>query len=159
MRSSSSPAFRPRRVLAVAGLLSLGSGLLMLAAAARPVDAAASVAKQSVTTAGASAASAGRLAGYRRTPAKPSRAAVKQFEAQEQKMAAVTRTAAVSHSPKTVTGPHLYDPATGKQLPNASTVTVSQTSSLVNQQIRCRGPTSPRAASASFTAPRTWPTR
>jgi ABC-type phosphate transport system substrate-binding protein len=39
------------------------------------------------------------------------------------------------HSPVTVPGPHLYDPATGKPFPNASTVTVSQVSALRNQLI------------------------
>jgi hypothetical protein len=44
MRSSSLTAFRPRRALAVAGLLSMGAGVLMLIAVARPDHASASVA-------------------------------------------------------------------------------------------------------------------
>ena len=39
------------------------------------------------------------------------------------------------HSPVTVRGPHLYDPATGKPFPNASTVTTGQVSGLRNQLI------------------------
>src|SRR5215831_16218328 len=39
------------------------------------------------------------------------------------------------HSPVTVRGPHLYDPATGKPFPNASTVTAGQVSGLRNQLI------------------------
>ena len=38
--------------------------------------------------------------------------------------------------PKTFTGPKMYDPATNKPFPNASTVTVSQGSSLVNQLVQ-----------------------
>src|SRR5215472_1601466 len=39
------------------------------------------------------------------------------------------------HSPVTVRGPHLYDSATGKPLPNASTVTVGQVSGLRGQLV------------------------
>jgi ABC-type phosphate transport system substrate-binding protein len=39
------------------------------------------------------------------------------------------------HSPVTVQGPHLYDPATGKPFPKASTVTAGQVSGLRNQLI------------------------
>src|SRR5262249_15732551 len=39
------------------------------------------------------------------------------------------------HSPVTVQGPHLFDPATGRRFPNASTVTVSQPSGLRNQLV------------------------
>ena len=124
MRSSSLPAFRPRRVLAVAGLLSLGAGLLMLTAAAHPVEAATSTGQT-----GAAAASAGSLIGHNRTPPKPSKAAVKQFEAQ------VKHSATVSKSSITVTGKHLWNPQTSQPLPNPSAVTISQTNSLVNQQV------------------------
>src|SRR5262249_11558795 len=38
-------------------------------------------------------------------------------------------------SPTTVHGPHMYDPATGKPFPDASTVTVSQTTQLTDQMV------------------------
>jgi hypothetical protein len=44
-------------------------------------------------------------------------------------------TARTAGSSVTVTGPHMYDPKTGKSLPGASTVTVSQTTNLVNQMV------------------------
>ena len=44
--------------------------------------------------------------------------------------------AAADHGPgTTVRGPHLWDPATGKPFPKASTVTVNQTGFLVNQSV------------------------
>jgi hypothetical protein len=116
MRSSSLTAFRPRRALAVAGLLSLGSGLLMLTAVARADHAAASVAAGSV--------------------AKPSPTVEKQFEAQARRLEKANHSLTGSGSSTTVTGPNMYDPATGKPFPTASTVTVTQTSSLVNQQVQ-----------------------
>jgi hypothetical protein len=44
--------------------------------------------------------------------------------------------AAPSRSPATKHGPRMYDPLTGKPFPDASTVTVSQTTHLVNQQVQ-----------------------
>ena len=44
-------------------------------------------------------------------------------------------TARTAGSSVTVTGPHMYDPKTGKSLPGASTVTVNQTTNLVNQMV------------------------
>jgi hypothetical protein len=44
-------------------------------------------------------------------------------------------TAGTAGSAATVTGPHMYNPATGKPFPDASTVTVSQTTNLVNQMV------------------------
>ena len=52
--------------------------------------------------------------------------------------AAATGRGTPSHgdsAPVTVGGPHLYDPATGKPFPTASTVTVGQVSGLRNQLI------------------------
>jgi hypothetical protein len=115
MSRSSSTAFRPRRALAVAGLLSMGAGVLMLTAVARPDHAAASVADRST--------------------AKPSPARERQFEAQARRLEAANRAQTASKS-TTVTGPHMYDPATGQPFPNASTLTVTQTTSLVNQQVQ-----------------------
>jgi hypothetical protein len=46
-----------------------------------------------------------------------------------------TTAAALRRSPTTVTGPHMYNPKTHKPFPNASTVTVSQTTQLVNQMV------------------------
>ena len=40
------------------------------------------------------------------------------------------------HSPTTKTGPHMYNPATGKPFPDASTATVSRTTQLANQMVR-----------------------
>jgi hypothetical protein len=92
MRSLSPPAFRPRRVLALAGLASLIGGLLMLPGLAHPGQAAASPA-----VASGKAAASGCTG---------------------------------------VTGPPLWDPSTNKPLPNASCVTVNQTSDLVNQEVQ-----------------------
>jgi hypothetical protein len=39
------------------------------------------------------------------------------------------------HSPTTKTGPHMYDPATGKPFPDASTATVSRTTHLTDQTV------------------------
>jgi hypothetical protein len=133
MRSSSWPAFRPRRLLAVTGLLSLALGLLMLTAAAHPAHAAASVAAP--TAAGNLQAAAG----HSPAPRKPSRAATKQFEAQVKQLAKAGRSAAASHGSFTKMGPHMWDPSLnggqGGPNPNPSSVTVSQTASLVNQQL------------------------
>ena len=106
MRSPSLPAFRPRRVLALAGVVSLIGGLLMLPGLAHP--------GRAVASAAAPAAAASGCTG----------------------------------SGTTVTGPQLWDPSAGKPLPAASTVTVNQTSSLVNQMVHVPGPGSPRAARA-----------
>ena len=89
MRSPSALAFRPRRVLALAGLVSLAGGLLMLPGLTHP----------------------GRA------------------------VASVSAPAAAKNSGATVTGPHLWDPAHGKPLANASSVTVNQTRDLVNQMV------------------------
>jgi len=89
MRSPSALAFRPRRVLALAGLVSLAGGLLMLPGLTHP----------------------GRA------------------------VADVSSPAATKNSGATVTGPHLWDPAHGKPLANASSVTVNQTRDLVNQMV------------------------
>jgi hypothetical protein len=97
MRSPSSPAFRPRRVLALAGLVSLAGGLLMLPGLAHPGQAAASAAAKSAPAAGATGCTG---------------------------------------SGTTVTGPDLWDPSAGKPLPNASCVTVDQTSNMVNQMVQ-----------------------
>jgi hypothetical protein len=100
MRSPSVLAFRPRRVLALAGLVSLAGGLLMLPGVAHPGRAAAA--------AGTATASAARAAGC-------------------------------TGKGTTVTGPKLWDPTanggSGGQLPDASCVTVGQTSNVVNQMI------------------------
>ena len=98
MRSPSLPAFRPRRVLALAGLVSLTGGLLMLPGLAHPGGAAASAGAASAASAAAASGCTGPGA--------------------------------------TVTGPNLWDPANNKPLPNASCVTVDQTSSLVNQMVQ-----------------------
>jgi hypothetical protein len=62
-----------------------------------------------------------------------------QFPAASRSAASVsgpTVSAASSRSGTTVKGPRLYDPATGKQLPDPSTVTVSVTTHLVNQVVQ-----------------------
>jgi hypothetical protein len=120
-------------MLAVAGLVSLGSGLLMLNAAAHPVHAAASVASP--------AAAKPSQARHSPAPRKPSRAATRQFQAQVKHTVKAARSPAVSHAPTTVkNGPHMWDPSLnggqGGPNPLASTVTVSQTTSLVNQQVQ-----------------------
>ena len=46
-----------------------------------------------------------------------------------------TAVAAHGGPAKTVTGPHMYDPATGNPFPQASTVTVTQTTHMVNQMV------------------------
>jgi hypothetical protein len=96
MRSPSLPAFRPRRALALAGLVSLAGGLLMLPGLAHPGRAAASAAAGSAPAAGATGCTG---------------------------------------SGTTVTGPNLWDPANNKPLPDASCVTVDQTSNLVTQMV------------------------
>lgn len=125
MRSTSPLAVRPRRVLAVAGLVSLGAGLMMLTAAARPSRAAASVLQATAVT-------------HTRVGGKPSRSATKEFEAQVKRD--VKRMAKNGTGGTTVTGPHMWDPSLngGKGGPNpvASTVTVSQTTSLVQQMVQ-----------------------
>jgi hypothetical protein len=68
---------------------------------------------------------------HQHRPPKPTRSATRQFEATVRR-----DTAGLGHSSTTVTGPHLYDPATGKPFPDPSTVTVSQTSSMVNQMVQ-----------------------
>src|SRR5262249_13771021 len=124
MRSRPSLAFRPRRVLAVAGLVSLGSGLLLLTIAAPSAGAAA----------GAGAAS------HAPAPAKPSRASTREAAGQAKQLAAAARSVAVPHSSTTVQGPHMWDPSAnggkGGVNPNPSTVTVTQTTDLVNQQVQ-----------------------
>jgi hypothetical protein len=95
MRSPSVLAFRPRRVLALAGLVSLIGGLLMLPGLAHPGRAAAA--------AGTPAASAAGAAGC-------------------------------TGKGTTVTGQKLWD-GTSAPLPDASCVTMGQTSNLVNQMV------------------------
>jgi hypothetical protein len=48
----------------------------------------------------------------------------------------ITAAAGRGGGPVTVTGPHMYDPATGKPFPQVSTVTVSQAAQLVNQMVQ-----------------------
>jgi hypothetical protein len=128
MRSRPSLAFRPRRLLAVAGLVSLGTGLLLLTAAAPSAGAAAG--------AGAATAGTSRATAHAATPAKPSRATVKEAAAQAKQLAAAARTVAVAHSSTTVQGPRMYNPLTGTSFTDPSTVTVTQTTQLVNQQVQ-----------------------
>jgi hypothetical protein len=134
MHSRSSLAVWPRRALAVAGLAGLGTGLLLLTAAAHPTQAAASASSTPPST--SRATNPYVVAGAHRAPAthKSSRAADRQFETQVK--AQVKAGLAGSHSSATVTGPHMYNPATGKPFPAAATVTVSQTTSLVDQQVQ-----------------------
>jgi hypothetical protein len=127
MRRSPLPAFRPRRVLAMAGVLSLGGGLLLLGTSAQPVQAAAA-ARAHIPSARALSAKWAALVKNERSAAR-SPAAKKQFEAQ------VKRLTAASRSSATVTGPRMYDPTTGGTYPPSS-VTVTQTSSLVNQMVQ-----------------------
>src|SRR5215469_2118241 len=124
MRSRPSLAFRPRRLLAVAGLVSLGTGVLLATAAAPSAGA----------TAGAGAATAGTS--HAPVPAKPARASIKEAAAQAKQLAAAARTVAVAHSSTTVPGPRMYNPLTGTLFPDPSSVTVTQTSALVNQQVQ-----------------------
>ena len=126
MRSRPSPAIRPRRVLAVAGLVSLGTGLLMLTTAAPPAGASAS----------SPAAGKHSLAARSSARGLPSRAAGRQFEAQVKQLTALTHADAVTHSPTTVTGPHMWDPSINAQNPLASTATISQTADMVNQMVQ-----------------------
>src|SRR5579859_7718145 len=109
MRSPSSPVFRPRRALALAGLVSLTAGLLMLPGLAHPGRAAASSRKA----------------------------------------------AAATGSGITVTGPHMYDPQTGKPFPNPSTVTVDQTATLVNQMVQVSWTNFTPSANTPYSAPTT----
>ncbi len=134
MHSRSSLAVWPRRALAVAGLAGLGTGLLLLTAAAHPTQAAASASSTPPST--SRATNAYVVAGAHHAPAthKSSRAADRQFETQVK--AQVKAGLAGSHSSATVTGPHMYNPATGKPFPAPATVTVSQTTSLVDQQVQ-----------------------
>jgi hypothetical protein len=134
MHSRSSLAIWPRRALAVTGLAGLGTGLLLLTAAAHPTQAAASASSPAVST--SRPANPYVEAGARHRPAtrKSSRAAVRQFEGQVK--AQVKAGLAGGHSAATVTGPHMYDPATGKPFPAAATVTVSQTTSLTDEQVQ-----------------------
>jgi len=124
MRSRPSLAFRPRRLLAVAGLVSLGTGVLLATAAAPSAGA----------TAGAGAATAGTS--HAPVPAKPSRASIKEAGAQAKQLAAAARAVAVAHSSTTAQGPRMYDPLTGKPFKDRSTATVTQTADLVNQQVQ-----------------------
>jgi len=82
MHSRSSLAVWPRRALAVTGLAGLGTGLLLLTAAAHPTQAAASASSPAVST--SRPANPYVEAGARHRPAtrKSSRAAVRQFEGQ-----------------------------------------------------------------------------
>ena len=80
-----------RRALALAGLVSLTAGVVLLPAASR-------------SAAGVTGSTA--------------------------------RAAARAGSVTTVTGPHLYDPATGKLFSSPATVTVTQTAGLVNQVVQ-----------------------
>jgi hypothetical protein len=132
MHSRSSLAVWPRRALAVAGLAGLGTGLLLLTAAAHPTKAAASASSSPPST--SRATNPYVEAGAHHAPHKSSRAADRQFEAQVK--AQVKAGLAGSHSSATVTGPHMYNPATGKPFPAAATVTVSRTTSLVDEQVQ-----------------------
>ena len=130
MRSRPSPTFRPRRLLAVTGLVSLGTGLLLLAAATG------ATASAGAATAGTSRATAPSATRHAPAPAKPTRASIKEAAAQAKQLAAAARTVAGAHSSTTVQGPQMYDPLTGKLFTDPSTVTVTQTADLVNQQIQ-----------------------
>ena len=92
--SHAAPAWR---ALALAGLVAMGAGLLMLAATPRSAAATHARAHAALASGNSSVTATG---------------------------------------PKTFTGPKMYDPATNKPFPNASTVTVSQGSSLVNQLVQ-----------------------
>jgi hypothetical protein len=127
MRSSFLPAFRPRRVLAVAGLLFLGSGLLMLGTSLQPVQAAGTPGAR-IPSARALRAQWAAMVKHERAAARRSPATEKQFEAQVKHLRA-------AQSSATVPGPRMYDPATGGTFP-PSTVTVTQTKSLVNQMVQ-----------------------
>jgi ABC-type phosphate transport system substrate-binding protein len=59
-----------------------------------------------------------------------------QSASQPSRARATTTPAALRGSPVRMSGPHMYDPATGKPFPDASTVTVSQTTQLVNQMVQ-----------------------
>jgi hypothetical protein len=96
---------RPRRLLGVAGLASLATGLFTLAAAMVPSAASAT---------GGGAVVTGTVPAVR---------------------AATTSPALAAGSPVTVKGPHMWDPQHQRQFPFASSVTVSQTRNLVNQEI------------------------
>ena len=128
MRSSFLPAFRPRRVLAVAGLLFLGSGLLMLGTSLQPVQAAASTPGARIPSARALSAQWAAMVKRERAAARRSPATEKQFEAQVKHLKA-------TQSSATVPGPRMYDPTTGGTFP-PSTVTVTQTKNLVNQMVQ-----------------------
>jgi len=129
------PVFRPRRALAVAGLVSLGTGLLMLTSAG---GAAASASSPAAGT--SRAAAQYPAAAHSSTGGKLSRAVGRQFAAQVKQQTALSNADSVTHSPITKTGPHMWDPSLnggkGGQNPKASTVTVSETTSLVDQQIQ-----------------------
>ena len=131
MRSRPSLAFRPRRLLAVVGLVSVGGGLLLLTTAAPPAGAQTSA---GATTGGASYPS------HAPAPAKPSRASAEEAAAQAKQLAAAARAVAGPHASTTVKGKHLWDPSLnggkGGPNPNRSTVTVTQTNDLVNQQVQ-----------------------
>jgi hypothetical protein len=86
-----------RRALACAGLVSMGAGLVMLAAAPRSAAATQARVHAALTSGNCQVSGTGS---------------------------------------ETCTGPQMYDPITKKPFPNASTVTVSQTSGLVNQLVQ-----------------------
>src|SRR5215469_14559549 len=146
MRSRPSLAFRPRRLLAVAGLVSVGSGLLLLTSAAPSAGAA---------SAGASAGTT-QATGHAPAPAKPSQASIKEATAQAKQLAAAARVDSVTHSSTTVQGPNMWDPSLnggkGGVNPNPSTVTVSQTNDLVNQQVQVSWTNFTPSTSATYNA-------
>jgi hypothetical protein len=104
-------------LLAVAGSISLASGLLLLATAAHATWAAATTSPPATVK-------------PRVNTGKPAPAAARRFEAQVRQ-----RTLATGRNATTKTGPQMYDPATGGLFP-PSTVTVSATTGLVNEQVQ-----------------------
>jgi len=152
MRSRPSLAFRPRRLLAVVGLVSVGGGLLLLTSAAHPAGAQASAGG---ATGGTSRATA-QYPRHAPAPAKPSRASIKEAAAQAKQLAAAARMDAAPHSSTTVQGPNMWDPSLnggkGGTNPNPSTVTVTQTTNLVNQQVQVSWTNFTPSTSATYNA-------
>lgn len=107
MRFCLPAASRPRRYCALAGALSITAGLVLFPLAAGPASAAPT---SSAAAAGTHAASAAQLAAE---------------SAQE----------AATKSRRTVQGQKLWDPKTHHQFKVASSVTVSQTTELTNQEV------------------------
>jgi hypothetical protein len=105
---------RSRRLLAVAGLGCLATGVLLLPAAARPAAAAASPAP---------------------TATSPSPTATSPSPAAAPSSPTAAPSAPATGSPVTVKGPHMWDPKHKRKFPFASTVTVNETRDLVNQMV------------------------